>query len=56
MPGETRVADEAERQLLRLWLATPMSRALPESFRAVFGETAAGATRGGVPAASRMVG
>ncbi len=38
---------ETERQLLRLWLATPGSRALPESFRAIYGENAAGAPRGG---------
>jgi hypothetical protein len=54
--GEASAADAAERTLLRLWLATPFSRALPESFRAIFGETAAGATRGGVPAATKMVG
>ncbi|MBX6745957.1 MAG: TauD/TfdA family dioxygenase, partial [Acetobacteraceae bacterium] len=54
--GEARPAGEADRHLLRLWLATPLSRALPESFRAVFGETAAGARRGGVPTADRMVG
>jgi hypothetical protein len=39
---------EAARQLLRLWLALPGSRALPESFRPVFRETAAGAPRGGI--------
>jgi len=52
---------ETARQLLRLWLAMPNSRALPESFRAVFRETAAGALRGGaMPAGNapgdRMVG
>ena len=47
--GAGTVPDEAERELLRLWLATPGSRALPDSFRAVFGTTAAGAARGGVP-------
>jgi hypothetical protein len=46
----------AARELLRLWLAMPGSRALPESFGAVFGPTAAGATRGGVPQAGGMVG
>lgn len=56
MPGERQAAPEAERELLRLWLATPNSRALPESFRPVFGETAAGAMRGGVPGPARMVG
>jgi Taurine catabolism dioxygenase TauD, TfdA family len=49
MPGEHQAPPGAERELLRLWLATPNSRALPESFRPVFGETAAGVTRGGVP-------
>ena len=54
--GETAPASETERHLLRLWLATPFSRALPESFRPVFGETAAGAPRGGAASAVRMVG
>jgi hypothetical protein len=54
--GEVAASDEAERQLLRLWLAMPGSRALPESFRPVFGETAAGAPRGGMPVATGMVG
>ena len=35
--GEVPAVDEAARELLRLWLATPGSRALPESFGAVFG-------------------
>jgi TfdA family taurine catabolism dioxygenase TauD len=38
---------EGLRQLLRLWLCTPNSRALPEGFRAAFGDIAAGALRGG---------
>ena len=54
--GEAAAVPEAERHLLRLWLATPFSRALPESFRPVFGETAAGAPRGGAASAVRMVG
>ena len=54
--GEAPAADEASRELLRLWLSTPGSRALPESFGAVFGTTAAGAPRGGVAAASGLVG
>jgi hypothetical protein len=54
--GEAPAADEASRELLRLWLSTPGSRALPESFGAVFGTTAAGAPRGGVPMASGLVG
>ncbi|WP_149539618.1 TauD/TfdA family dioxygenase [Siccirubricoccus phaeus] len=49
-------APEAARQLLRLWLALPGSRALPESFRQVFGETAAGAPRGGVATPPGLVG
>ncbi|MBK1661699.1 TauD/TfdA family dioxygenase [Paracraurococcus ruber] len=47
---------EDARELLRLWLSTPGSRALPESFGAVFGTTAAGAPRGGVPVAPGLVG
>lgn len=54
--GPVAEPEVAERQLLRLWLATPGSRALPESFRPVFGETAAGAPRGGVAADPSMVG
>jgi hypothetical protein len=54
--GEVPAVDEASRELLRLWLATPGSRALPESFGAVFGTTAAGAPRGGVPMANGLVG
>ncbi|MCO6414938.1 TauD/TfdA family dioxygenase [Siccirubricoccus sp. KC 17139] len=54
--GEAPPPEEAVRQLLRLWLALPGSRALPESFRAVFGETAAGAPRGGVATPPGLVG
>ncbi|NQV54577.1 MAG: TauD/TfdA family dioxygenase [Rhodospirillales bacterium] len=40
--------DEArKRHLLRMWLAVPNSRPLPESFKAYFRETGAGAVRGG---------
>lgn len=46
-PAEETPAEES-RHLLRLWLAMPNSRALPESFRPVYGETAAGAPRGGI--------
>lgn len=53
--GEAPAPDEASRQVLRLWLATPGSRALPQSFGAVFGTTAAGAPRGGVPQAGAMM-
>jgi hypothetical protein len=44
--------DEATRQqrmLLRLWLAMPNSRALPEGFETFWGATAPGVLRGGVP-------
>jgi hypothetical protein len=54
--GPDAEAAEATRQLLRLWLALPGSRALPESFRPVFRETAAGVPRGGIAGASAMVG
>lgn len=37
-----------KRLLLRLWLAMPDSRALPESFRVLFGDTSPGALRGGI--------
>jgi hypothetical protein len=39
---------ERKRLLLRLWLAVPGSRPLPEYYRLVFGEIAPGAVRGGV--------
>jgi len=43
----------AQRRLLfRLWLATPDSVDLPESWRAGYGEVAAGAVRGGILAQS----
>ncbi len=45
-----------EPRLLGAWVSTRTSRALPESFRAVFGETAAGAHRGGAPGGPGMVG
>ncbi|RAI58541.1 TauD/TfdA family dioxygenase [Roseicella frigidaeris] len=54
--GEAPADAVAARAMLRLWLATPGSRALPESFGAVFGTTAAGAPRGGVPQAEGLVG
>ena len=43
-------------RLLGVWFSTRASRALPESFRAGFGETAAGAGRGGSPGGPGMVG
>ena len=39
---------ERRRLLLRIWLSTPYSRALPPSFAGSFGKTAAGALRGGI--------
>ncbi|MBL8701276.1 MAG: TauD/TfdA family dioxygenase [Alphaproteobacteria bacterium] len=39
---------ERRRLLLRLWLSVPNSRALPESYRDLYGEVRAGAPRGGV--------
>ena len=37
-----------KRHLLRIWLATPISRPLDPRFAASYGETAAGAVRGGM--------
>ncbi len=39
---------DQKRLLLRIWLAVPNSRPLDESFRGSYGETAAGAIRGGM--------
>jgi len=51
--GRTAYEDDAashqERLLLRLWLAMPNSRALPDGFESFWGATAAGVLRGGVP-------
>lgn len=50
--GRTAYADDAQtgqdRLLLRLWLATPNSRRLPDGFETLWGSTAPGAIRGGV--------
>ena len=50
--GRTAYADDApsgqDRSLLRLWLATPNSRLLPDGFETLWGGIAAGAVRGGV--------
>lgn len=50
--GRTAYADDApsgrDRLLLRLWLAMPNSRRLPEGFETLWGSTAPGAVRGGV--------
>ncbi len=43
-----------KRLLYRLWLAVPGSRELPPSFAELWGETAAGAVRGGVTPASGL--
>ncbi|MCD6074149.1 MAG: TauD/TfdA family dioxygenase, partial [Rhodospirillales bacterium] len=39
------------RHLLRLWLAVPDSARMPDSFGAFYGDTHAGAVRGGYPSA-----
>ncbi len=39
---------DADRLLLRLWLAMPNSRALPEGFEVLWGSIAPGAARGGI--------
>lgn len=44
---ENDAAAGQERLLLRLWLATPRSRALPPGFEVYWGETAPGVVRGG---------
>ncbi|HYC48598.1 MAG TPA: TauD/TfdA family dioxygenase [Burkholderiales bacterium] len=40
--------DERKRLLLRLWLAVPNSRPLPEAWKRIFGRVEAGAVRGGI--------
>ena len=40
--------EDADRLLLRLWLAMPNSRALPEGFQVLWGSIAPGAARGGI--------
>lgn len=40
---------DKKRLLLRLWLAVPGSRPLPDSYKLVFGRTEPGVVRGGVP-------
>ncbi len=50
--GRTAYADDApsgrDRLLLRLWLAAPNSRRLPDGFETLWGNTAPGTLRGGV--------
>ncbi len=41
-------AEGLTRRLLRIWLAMPNSRALPEDHRVLWGEIASGALRGGI--------
>jgi len=48
---DDRQIDQA-RRLLRLWLATPNSRALPEDHAVIWGNVAAGALRGGIAVSS----
>jgi hypothetical protein len=43
---------ERRRLLYRLWLSTPVSRALPAGYEVLWDKTAPGALRGGVPSAS----
>lgn len=40
---------DRKRLLLRLWLSVPGSRPLPQGYELLFGDTEAGALRGGVP-------
>jgi hypothetical protein len=47
-PFEDDAASGQDRLLLRLWLAMPNSRALPEGHEVLWGTTAAGALRGGI--------
>lgn len=51
--GRTAYEDDAQqrqdRLLIRLWLATPHSRALPEGFETFWGSIEPGVVRGGVP-------
>jgi hypothetical protein len=49
-------AGEGTSPLLRLWVSTPRARALPESFRPVFGDVARDAARGGAAADPPAVG
>ncbi len=47
-PYEDDASSGKRRMLLRLWLAMPNSRALPESFEVLFGNIEPGAIRGGI--------
>jgi hypothetical protein len=45
---------EMKRLVYRLWLSTPESRELPKGYEVLWGPTAAGALRGGVPPANGL--
>ena len=47
-PFEDDVANGRKRLLLRLWLAMPNSRRLPDDYEVLFGATEKGALRGGI--------
>ncbi|MFY0611986.1 MAG: TauD/TfdA family dioxygenase [Hyphomicrobiaceae bacterium] len=47
-PFEDDLASGRKRLLLRLWLAMPNSRPLPDAYEVLFGHTEAGALRGGI--------
>jgi hypothetical protein len=49
-PYQDAEGPDTDRLLLRLWLAMPNSRPLPEGFEVLWGTTAAGAVRGGIAA------
>lgn len=50
-PYEDSEGPDGDRLLLRLWLAVPGSRPLPDGFEVLWGDIAAGALRGGIRAA-----
>ena len=47
-PYQDADVEDSDRLLLRLWLAMPNSRPLPEGFEVLWGAIEAGAPRGGV--------
>lgn len=55
-PYEDYDEPDRKRLLLRLWLAMPDSRALPESYRVLFGDVAPGTLRGGIWPPGRELG
>ncbi|WP_203646857.1 TauD/TfdA family dioxygenase [Pseudomonas sp. RtIB026] len=46
---------QRHRLLLRLWLASPLGRALPSRYQPLYGVTASGVLRGGVPPATQGI-